>query len=328
MRTPLSVHCAFAALLFVFLLAGVASAASPSDPVAAEALFAEGQALMEKGDYEKACPKLEESYRLDPATGALHVLALCHERQGRFASAWVELMDVASRANAERYPERESAARERAEALKKRLSFLTVQVDPDTAALPGVGISRDGVPLGPAAWGTRIPVDPGSHVVIAKAPGYEPYRANVTIGNEPRSETVVVPRLRAIPAVPTVAPAPRASNEGRPELLGVRLTPLRTAGVALGTAGVASFGIAAFSALRALDKNAESEKNCRDDDCEPEGAADRAAAVEAASIATVSAIAGGVLLATGIALFVVGAPESGGTSVSITPSGLRLRSVF
>jgi hypothetical protein len=108
----------------------------------------------------------------------------------------------------------------------------------------------------------------------------------------------------------------------------VRLTPLRTAGVALGTAAVASFGIATFSALRALDKNAESEKNCEDDDCKPAGAADRAAAVEAASIATVSAIAGGVLLATGITLFLIGAPDSDGTSVSITPSGLRLRSAF
>jgi serine/threonine-protein kinase len=237
-------------------------------------------------------------------------------------------MDVASRANAERYPERESAAREQAEALKKRLSFLTVQVHPDTAVLAGVGISRNGVPLGPAAWGTRIPIDPGPHVVVAKAPGHEPFSANVTIGDAPQSETIVVPKLRPIPAVPTAAPAPRASNEGRPELLGVRLTPLRTAGVALGTAAVASFGIATFSALRALDKNAESEKNCDDDDCEPAGAADRAAAVEAASIATVSALAGGVLLATGITLFLIGAPDSDGTSVSITPSGLRLRSAF
>jgi tetratricopeptide (TPR) repeat protein len=205
-RTPLSVLCTLAALLFVLFLGSAASAASPGDPAAAEALFAEGQGLMEKGDYAKACPKLEESYRLDPATGALHVLALCHERQGRFASAWVELMDVASRANAERYTERESAARERAEALKKRLSFLTVQVHPDTAALAGVGISRNGVPLGPAAWGTRIPIDPGPHVVVAKAPGHEPFSANVTIGDAPQSETIVVPKLRPIPAVPPAHP--------------------------------------------------------------------------------------------------------------------------
>jgi hypothetical protein len=283
---------------------------------------------MEKGDYERACPKLEESYRLDPATGALHALALCHERQGRFASAWVELMDVASRANAERYPERENAARERAEALKKRLSFLTVDVRPETAALAGVSVSRDGVPLGPAAWGTRIPIDPGSHVVVAEAPGHEPFRVSVAIGDEPQSKTIVVPKLRPIPAAPAAAPAARAANEGHPELLGVPLTPLRTAGVALGTAAVASFGLATFSALRALAKNAESEENCDGDDCEPAGAEDRAAAVEAASIATVSAVAGGVFFASGIALFVMGAPDSGGTSVSITPSGLRLRSTF
>src|SRR6187402_3639467 len=102
---------------------------------------------MERRDYASACPKLEESYRLDPATGALFAVALCHEQQGLLARAWVEFMEVASRAQEERYPEREKEAREHAGELHPRLSFLTVRVDAGTAALQGLVVTRDGVRL-------------------------------------------------------------------------------------------------------------------------------------------------------------------------------------
>src|SRR5262245_38278640 len=76
---------------------GLARAAEPRDAAAAEVLFEAGKNLMERGDYAAACPKFEESYRLDPATGALFALALCHERAGKIATAWVEYMEVAGR---------------------------------------------------------------------------------------------------------------------------------------------------------------------------------------------------------------------------------------
>ena len=40
-----------------------------ADVAAAEALYREGRALMEKGDLDAACPKLAESQRLDPSSG-------------------------------------------------------------------------------------------------------------------------------------------------------------------------------------------------------------------------------------------------------------------
>src|SRR5262249_26584812 len=66
---------------------GVARA-SGNDPAAAEALFREGRAAAQKGDWETACPKLRESQRLDPAAGTLLNLADCEEHRGKVATAW------------------------------------------------------------------------------------------------------------------------------------------------------------------------------------------------------------------------------------------------
>src|SRR5262245_28239931 len=135
-----------ALLAVLLLMAGRANAAAPGDVAAAEALFAQGKELMASNDFEHACPKLEESYRLDPATGALYAVALCHEAQGKLASAWGELMDVAARSSQERNVEREQSARRRAQMLEPRLPFLTVTLEPKLVDLPGLVVLRDGTP--------------------------------------------------------------------------------------------------------------------------------------------------------------------------------------
>src|SRR5687767_11843809 len=84
-------RAALALLIFqgFSLLPAAASAQPPQgDAAASEALFREGRRLMKAGDYEGACPKLEESLRLDPALGTLFNLASCEEQLGRWATAW------------------------------------------------------------------------------------------------------------------------------------------------------------------------------------------------------------------------------------------------
>src|SRR5258706_1569998 len=75
------------------------TAAGQTDPVVARALFDEGRRLAGEGKYSQACPKLEESQKLDPGLGTLFGLADCLEHVGRTASAWSRFRDAADVAN-------------------------------------------------------------------------------------------------------------------------------------------------------------------------------------------------------------------------------------
>src|SRR6185295_16031570 len=102
--------------------------ATPADTVTAEALFQQGRSLLLEERIAEACPKLAESFRVDPSTGTLAALAMCHEKQGKLASAWAEFTDVESRARREGRKDREKLARASADALTPRLSTLEIEV--------------------------------------------------------------------------------------------------------------------------------------------------------------------------------------------------------
>ncbi|HEV8550838.1 MAG TPA: hypothetical protein VGQ57_17450 [Polyangiaceae bacterium] len=302
------------ALAALLAFSARARATEARDATAAEALFEQGKALLEHGDVEAACPKFAESNRLDPATGTLYALALCHERSGKLATAWAEFIETAGRANGDHNGEREQAARQRAAALQARLSFLEIQVDPLTAGLPGLSVSYDGGTLRPAAFGTSLPVDPGTHVVRAEAPNHRAWEGSVEVGTEPERATLTVPALEALPDLPPppppVVPPPKPLPAPR-DAGAFELTPLRLGGIALGAAGLASLGFATAASVRALNEKARSEDSCDASGCADQAGQDaRIAAREAATWATVGAISGAVLLGAGVILYVVGKPAA------------------
>src|SRR3954463_1481227 len=136
-------------------LVSFAAQAQERDPAAAQALFDQARELSRQGKFAEACPKLQESNRLDPGIGTQFHLADCYEQSGRIASAWAQFLDVASQARASGQADREKAASKRAEKLEPRLPRLLVNV-PEGSKTPGLEIRRNGVIVGSAQWGVPL----------------------------------------------------------------------------------------------------------------------------------------------------------------------------
>ena len=114
-------------ILFASLFVGglcVASgvaAQGAANRAAAQALFDQGRNLMKDGKFDEACPKLEESQRLDPAIGTQFNLASCYEKAGKTASAWTLYLEVAAETRKLGQSQREEVARSRAKVLEAQL---------------------------------------------------------------------------------------------------------------------------------------------------------------------------------------------------------------
>lgn len=288
------------------LLVLAPEALAQTDAAAAEALFQEGKQLLDHGRVVEACAKLGESYRLDPGTGALLLLAHCHEREGKLASAWAELSEAAARARKEGSAEREAFARERAAALAPRLSRLTIEVAPAVLALPGLVVERDRVAVGRGSLGAALPVDGGEHVVTATAPGQRPWQTRVRVGSEADAATVTITTLEREPVVA----APAARGAGRAPATQARdegLAATQIAGIVSGGLGLAALGASGYLSLRAVDaKNESNDRGCNGNVCVGDAADLRNDAVSFADAATIAGVSGVVLAGAGVTLFVLG----------------------
>ena len=143
----------FVAPLLAILLAGAsARAADPREQQLAQALFDEGRQLMEQKRYAEACPKLAESQRLDPGGGTLLNLALCHEKEGKTATAQAEYADALAMSTKDGRKDRQDLARERLAAIEPKIARISVIVPPGSD-VEGLEVKLDGLVLRRAAWG-------------------------------------------------------------------------------------------------------------------------------------------------------------------------------
>lgn len=299
--------------------------ARESKAVIAEALFREAKKLLEAGDPERACPKLEASQATEPALGTLLLMGLCYERSGRIASAWTTFSMAASQAAGQSRADRERYARDRVATLEKQLH----RVKFDATKLPENGVMMlDGQPLARDA-DTAVPLDPGSHSLVASAPGHEDWETTFAVPKDPGLDVIEIPELAPTeqppppPVAPKVAPKPKPKARLKPapvEPKPIDANNQKSIGYVVGTVGVVSLGIAGFFAYRMLD-----EKSVRDDLCPPGRPCHDQRAVDAdqsARSARTFAIGFGAAGVVGVG---VGAwlafGSSSPTSAAVTPNG-------
>ncbi|WP_437758138.1 tetratricopeptide repeat protein [Sorangium sp. So ce1389] len=318
---------------------------SAAEKAAAEALFDGALDLMKQGRNAEACPRLEQSYRIDPGIGTLLYLAECYEKTGRTASAWATFRQAMSESRASGQAERSRKAQARAARLEPLLSKLNVSVAAEDTAIEGFAVRVDGKALERSLFGIAMPRDPGEIAIEASAPGHETWTTTVKLGDNKAEANVEVPplkKLAAPPAAPAEAPRSAASPAEPPAPPRAAAPPAesggdttRLLGLIVGGAGVVGLGVGTFFGVKAISKNGDAEAYCKGGStCE-----DRRGVTlteEASSAATVSNIAFGVGAAAavgGAVLYFVVAPRQTsrvqvGAIVDARNVGLRVGGTF
>lgn len=169
---------------------------------------------MGAGKLAEACPKLEESQKLDPKSSTLLEVAACHEKQGKLATAWSEYIDVEGQARKEGRGKLEGDARARSKKLDPKLPRITIAV-PKDVAVDGLEVAIDGVAIDKGDWGKSRPLDPGDHKLTAAAPGRKAWEQTVSI-KVAEKKSVSVPALAEDKSGGGTAAAPATTTTAAP----------------------------------------------------------------------------------------------------------------
>lgn len=302
----------FLAALVVGTTCPPASAQSEDRVAAASALFDEAKAMMDKGNFVEACPKLAESDALDPQVGTLLNLALCYELSGKTGSGCAMWRRAEAAAARKLQPEREELARDRAAKVCARAPLIAIDVAPQ-AGRDRVEVKINDVPLPREQWNTPQPFDPGAYQLRAEGTGLRPWSSTVVV-DEQHPAVVLVPVLAH--ESDALAPSPTPASDGRAS------SRLMMGAWIAGGVGVAALGIGSAFGVAALinDDAATRGNNCVRNNCNPSGEGDRQRAIDDARVADVMLGMSTAAAATGIALWLVGAHVRQARSVYVHPA--------
>jgi hypothetical protein len=310
-------------------LPSVASAAPKGAPSEADALFKEGRALLDAKNFDEACPKLAASQAKEPGAGTLLALALCHEGQGKTATAMNELREAAELGRRVGREDLARAADKRAQAMEPSLAKLVVRM-PEGARYD---VACDGQTVEPSRVGEPFMVDPGEHKVKISARGKKARTYTVRLSGAGLTEIVVDPLEAEAAAVAPPAPARRpakivtlTTEPPAPEAADTsRGGAQRVIGLTVAGLGIAGLGAGAYFGGRALSESSSAKKGCTPGPC-PEGQTNDAneRAKSAFSYSVVSIAAGTGALAIGTILYFT-APRSGPRAAAAKPKGVTAR---
>lgn len=298
-----------------------------ADAAAAEQLFQQGLEAMERRDYDVACEAFAGSNKADPSPGTQINLALCFERQKKWASAWTWYRSAFGLAQQRGQSEREKLAEAAASRLKPQLHYIVISAaDP----APGMTVRRDGaeVTIAIAGKAVPLPVDPGEHTIEVSAPGKLPWTKVITVADDAETDRIEVPSLAD---APSTAVSPDASASGGTVVVTSDGSTQRTLGIVAGGAGLLA-GISSIGVFILASSVDDEGKRLRDDEKAATNDVDRAeyartakskeSAADMNRIIALSLAGGGaVLVGVGAVLYFTApsAPKTSAAKTQVVP---------
>lgn len=309
---------------------------------AARALATQGAAALKGANFAEALDLVSRAEALLHAPTHVLMIARAQVGIGRFVAAqesYLKLVheDLPSNAPAA-FKNAQQAARQELPAVEPRIASLRIVLE--GAKPEQVTVKLDDQGVSPALIGVFRPVDPGKHEVVVHATGIAPVRGSIQLGDGDKKEIkLLIPEAGATAFAPLQGPSGGASagrllspGSGTPAH-GSFVSTSRVVGLGAGVVGIA--GVAMGVAFLVKGANSQRAANdlatrfCRVD----ASGVDQCPAsvqnqihpldVDAANqknVGTVALAVGGVALAGGIVLLLVGKPSApAAPAVAITP---------
>ncbi len=314
---------ALAALMSSVFVASSAGAQSLADKETARALMDEGDAKRDAKDYKAALAAYEKADAIMhvPTTGL--EVARMQAQLGMLLEARETLSRVIRIPAKPNEPAPFTAARKTAdqlnEDLAKRVPALQITV---TGAEGTPSVTIDGETIPPAVLSVPRKVNPGHHVIVAKA-GSAETREEVDVA-EKETKAVAID----LTAKPAVADKPAVQTTDEPGGGGGSSTgkALMFGGFGVAVVGI---GVGAVTGLMSMSKVDDIKQDCVGDKCLASRAGDIDDAKSLGNISTIAFAAGGVGAAVGIIGLIMssGSSEAKPTTPGVsrgTPTHARL----
>jgi hypothetical protein len=277
-------------------------------------VYREGVEAAAAGRWADARDRFQAALSLRPSPKVFFSLAQCEEQLGQVASAQADYARARQWAHESAGDsDVATAADQAARAIEPRVPHLRVVVSGSSAPTA----TLDEKPISP---GEAIAVDPGVHHVVVRAAGMRDASVSAAVGEGQQLDLPV--RLDAEAPPPPPPPPPARATDAVPAPIAASGPPWRPIALIAGGAGVAALGAGAYFGVQARSKNDQSyAQGCHGDDCPEPAASTRREALSDANASTALMVAGGVLVASGIAIWIL-AP-SGAPAPATPPSGAR-----
>ena len=278
-------------------------------------LFEQGSKEMKAGNHAKACESFKQSLKLYADSGTKGSLARCYEKLGKLASSWLlwrELADTAGGADL-----RKDAAKQAAR-LDPKVGKYVIKA----AETPGLVVTINGEPS--AVTGLAVPIDAGKVIVVATAPDFVEWKAELA-ATDGATLTVDVPALVKIEKpIDQPPPPPPVTKKSKRKLIGM----------IVGGVGIAAIGGGAVFGLQARGKYDDANTTCGGsvDNCLVDRVAAAQAQVDdarsAANLSSIMFAAGGAMIVTGAVLYFTAPKTEQRVAITATANGFLVSGRF
>jgi hypothetical protein len=281
----------------------------------ARAKFQQATELEQAGQYTAAIELFREVGQVRMTPQVRYHIAFCEEKLGRLVAALGGYEFAASQAS-EVGATFEKEVAGRIEDLKARIPKIVIKRGKSAKA---ANIELDGIKLGQSSIGVEMPLDPGPHTIIAKAPGYESYTQTVEVAEQETKQVEI--ELVKLPEGSTGGGGTGIGDQG---VTGDEKPPSKVLPLVIGGVGVASLAASGVFFLMRQGKLNELDDKCPDGQCPSDDSSLKGTYDDAKTYNTLSMVTGVVgVVGVGVAvtwLLTQKSPAKPKTGWQLTPA--------